>query len=54
VSVAWGGTGAWQLFDLSRDPGEAKDLSGLMPEKLETLKTAWDKYANDVGVVSPD
>ncbi len=54
VAVAWGGTGAWQLFDLSKDPGEVKDLSGLMPEKLETLKTAWGEYANDVGVVSPD
>jgi arylsulfatase A-like enzyme len=54
VSVAWGGTGDWQLFDLSKDPGETKELSELMPEKLETLKTAWDEYANNVGVVSRD
>lgn len=54
VSVAWGGTGVWQLFDLAKDPGEANDLAELMPEKLETLKTAWAEYANEVGVVSLD
>ena len=32
-------------------PGEASDLSGLMPEKLEMLKNAWNQYAKDVGVV---
>lgn len=48
------GTGAWQLFDLAKDPGEANDLSELMPDKLEALKTAWTEYANDVGVVPMD
>jgi len=54
VSVAWGGTGVWQLFNVVKDPGEVNDLSELMPEKLELLKTAWNQYANDVSVVSPD
>ena len=45
------GPGAWRLFNVVEDPGEAKDLSGEMPDKLETLKAAWDRYAEDVGVV---
>jgi arylsulfatase len=45
------GTGTWQLFDVTEDPGEANDLSQAMPEKLETLKAAWDRYAADVGVI---
>jgi len=24
-----------------------------MPERLEELKAAWDRYANEVGVVPP-
>ncbi len=45
------GTGDWRLFNVVDDPGEAKDLSKEMPDKLETLKAAWDQYATDVGVV---
>jgi arylsulfatase len=45
------GTGTWRLFNMAEDPGEANDLSQTMPEKLETLKDAWDRYAADVGVI---
>ena len=45
------GTGEWQLFNVVEDPGEAKDLSKEMPDKLKTLMAAWDNYAKDVGVV---
>jgi arylsulfatase len=45
------GTGAWQLFNIVEDPGEANDLSKEMPDKLRTLKSAWDRYAEEVGVV---
>jgi arylsulfatase len=48
------GTGVWQLFDVAEDPGEAKDLSKSMPDRLEVLKAAWDRYAKDVGVVLPE
>ncbi len=48
------GTGVWQLFNLGEDPGEANDLSKMMPNKLKTLQTAWDQYAKEVGVVSPE
>jgi arylsulfatase A-like enzyme len=45
------GTNSWHLFNVVEDPGEAKDLAQEMPEKLEILKTAWNQYAADVGVV---
>lgn len=47
------GTGEWQLFNVVKDPGEAKDLSAAMPDKLEILKAAWERYAQEVGVVLP-
>jgi arylsulfatase len=47
------GTGQWQLFNVAKDPGEAKDLSKSIPDKLEELKAAWDDYAKEVGVVMP-
>jgi arylsulfatase A-like enzyme len=46
--------GIWQLFNVVEDPGEAKDLSKAMPDKLKTLQAAWDRYAKEVGVVLPE
>ncbi len=45
------GPNEWQIFDLSNDPGESKDLSTQMPELKQRLIDAWDDYANSVGVV---
>ena len=45
------GKGEWQLFNLSKDPGETDDLSTKNPKKMEELKAAWNQYADDVGVV---
>ena len=45
------GPGDWQIFDLSKDPGESKDLSTRMPELRLRLINAWDEYARSVGVV---
>ena len=47
------GTGEWRLHDLSKDPGEARDLSKEMPDKLKSLIAAWDRYAEEVGVILP-
>ena len=47
------GTGEWQLFDVVKDPGEAVNLAKKMPERLESLVAAWDRYADEVGVVPP-
>ena len=45
------GSGTWQLYDLSKDPGETRDLAKEKPEILKRLQAAWDSYAEDVGVV---
>ncbi|MGI9521089.1 MAG: arylsulfatase [Hyphomicrobiaceae bacterium] len=45
------GDGAWRLFNVEEDPGEANNLAAKMPTMLASLRSAWDKYAADVGVV---
>ncbi|EQB01957.1 hypothetical protein L288_17195 [Sphingobium quisquiliarum P25] len=45
------GEGAWELFDLSADPGETDDLAQREPAILAELIAAWDRYAADTGVV---
>jgi arylsulfatase len=45
------GSGKWQLYNLAQDPGETRNLSKEQPAVLQKLKTAWDRYAKDVGVV---
>jgi arylsulfatase A-like enzyme len=46
------GPGAWQLYDLSRDPGEIDDLAASQPEKLAELLELWDRYVKDNGVIT--
>ncbi|MEH6590698.1 MAG: arylsulfatase [Halioglobus sp.] len=48
------GPGEWQIFDISVDPGEAKDLSSLKPELKQQLIDAWGDYAKSVGVIPPE
>jgi arylsulfatase len=45
------GPGAWQLYDLSTDPGEIVDLAASHPEKLAELLVLWDRYVEDTGVI---
>lgn len=45
------GTGAWELFDLTRDPGELNDLAREYPKKLEELVARWKRYKKDNGVL---
>ena len=35
----------WELFDLSRDPAEAQDLSQQQPAKLAAMKSLWWREA---------
>ena len=49
-----GGTGDWQLFDLSEDPAELQDLSRKYPEKREALLKLWEQYAKTNGVIVSD
>ena len=37
------GTGVWQLFNVTEDPGEANDLSKSTTGKLKTLQDVWVK-----------
>jgi arylsulfatase len=45
------GPAAWQLYDLSADPGEIDDLAASRPEKLVELLRLWDGYVEDNGVI---
>jgi arylsulfatase len=45
------GDGVWRLYDLASDPGETRDLASARPETLAELKAAWERYAEEVGVV---
>lgn len=44
------GTGAWQLYDLAKDPGETTDLADREPELLSELLVGWDRYVTDAGI----
>ena len=45
------GTGTWQLYDLSADPGEIDDLAASRPDKLSELLALWERYVEQTGVV---
>lgn len=42
----------WELYDLSTDPGETRDLSKTHPEKLRQLVDQWNAYAERNGVIA--
>ena len=43
----------WELFDLSSDPSESRDLSEEAPEKLEELLREWEDYVRENDVILP-
>lgn len=45
------GSGIWHLYHMANDPGETRDLAAEQPEVLQTLQSAWDGYAQEVGVI---
>jgi arylsulfatase len=45
------GTGQWALYNVVKDPGETRNLAQEQPETLDRLIRAWDRYADNVGVV---
>ncbi len=47
-------TGQWQLFNITRDPGENNDISDTYPDVLQKMRSAYDKFASDVGIIVPD
>lgn len=48
------GNDKWQLYDLSKDLGEASDLSQSHPQKLAEMLALWEQYAEENNVVLPD
>lgn len=40
----------WELYDLSKDPNELKNLADTEKEKVETMTAAWLAWAGEVGV----
>ena len=45
------GKGTWELFDLSKDPGEIYDLADVHSDKLADLLKGWDEYVVSKGVL---
>jgi arylsulfatase A-like enzyme len=47
------GTDQWQVYDLSKDPGETEDLAQTSEgaEKLKELMVHWERYVLECGVV---
>ena len=45
------GSGAWELYDLSRDRAELTDLAAQQPEKLKELLAEYERYTRENGVV---
>jgi len=44
----------WELYDMSKDRSELKDLAGSMPRKATELRSAWEAWAMRVGVLPWD
>jgi arylsulfatase A-like enzyme len=47
------GTGDWELFNLTSDPTERKNLAAEHPDKVQTLVALWDSYVRTNNVVLP-
>jgi arylsulfatase A-like enzyme len=45
------GPGAWQLYDLARDPGETDDLAESHPDELAELLRLWEEYVASTGTL---
>ena len=52
-ATSYGYPPQWKLYNIATDMGENTDLASQHPDILEKLITAYDKYAQDVGVVIP-
>lgn len=46
------GDNRWRLFNIARDPGEADDISQREPERLQHMRSLYEAYARDNGVLS--
>ncbi len=42
---------AWQLFDITKDPGETKDLAATHVAELQELLLRYNRYEREMGVI---
>jgi arylsulfatase len=48
------GKGDWELFNVTSDPAERKDLAAERPDKLREMIALWDNYALTNNVILPN
>ena len=48
------GDGQWKLFNIVQDIREATDLAKEHPDILKKMVSAYDKWAQDVGIIEPE
>ena len=42
--------GPWELYDMEADRTETQDLTAAQPERVQSMATAWEAWAKQVGV----
>jgi arylsulfatase len=47
------GTGDWELYNVTTDPGERSNVAAQNPEKVQALLALWDGYAKANNVILP-
>lgn len=47
------GKSEWELFNVTKDPGERVDLASAHPEKVQELLRLWDDYMKNNNVILP-
>jgi len=47
-------SGAWELYDLSKDISQQYNIAAAQPEKLAELIKAWEIYEQEYNVTLPD
>lgn len=47
--VQWGDKGAWELYDMSADHTETKNLAAQHPDKVKALSAMWDTWYAECG-----
>jgi arylsulfatase A-like enzyme len=52
-ATSYGVPPQWKLFNLATDVGENTDVANQHPDILQKMIAAYDKYAQDVGVIIP-
>ncbi len=49
--IADGETARWELYNLADDPTEQTDLTERCPERVDALKTLWERWAQEKNVL---